>query len=392
MVSILCAVSAVSILVFILLSIKKRSINNILIFICSCILIYFITFPKQCINSTIFGTKIFFTSVFPSLFPFLIICNLLISYDGITIYSKLFGKILCKPLRLPLQCSLTIIISSLCGYPLGAKYCCEMYENNLISKEDCQRLLNIASNASPLFIVGSVGTAMLGFTNLGYVILTSNYISCLLMSAILKPESAYSKDDRFRFYLRGMGIEKNIGKTLKESIDNAIKSTLSIGGYIIFFSVIIDIINYNSYLEYIIYYITGSNTMKDFIKSLILGLIEITKGCQLISLLNVSVYLKCIVISFLLGFSGLSIISQVYSFTYRFPELSVKKYIKRKAVQGLFCSATTALLLVPLNYYSSSTVFNQGSSLTMLPLILMLGSILLIPLLLTLIKNLLHIS
>ena len=79
-----------------------------------------------------------------------------------------------------------------------------------------------------------------------------------------------------------------------------------------------------------------------------LGIIELTKGCQLISTLNISITVKAVLISFLSGFSGLSIISQVYSFTYRFPEFSIKTYIKRKAVQGVFSSLITAVLVIPL--------------------------------------------
>lgn len=391
MFSIISAMAAALIIIILYFYIKKSNINTIMIFLCSCTLIYFIVFPKQCINSTIFGAKIFFTSVFPSLFPFLIICNLLIAYDGIAIYSKLLGRFLCKPLRLPLQCSLTIIISSLCGYPLGAKYCCEMYERNQISKQDCERLLNIASNASPLFVIGSVGTVMLGHTTIGYIMLASNYISCLLMSFILKPAAYYPSADIYRYSFRNLNSEKNIGRALKESIDNALKSALSIGGYITFFAVIIDIINYNKYLEYFLYYLTGSTALKNVLKSLLLGLIEITKGSQLISILNISVYIKSIMISFLLGFSGLSIISQVYSFTYRFPELSIKKYIKRKAIQGLFCSLTTALLLIPIDHLNTSTVFNQEYTFSMLPIILLLILVLFIPLVVAGIKNLLHI-
>lgn len=392
MISIFIALSAAFLLIFLYFYIKKSNINSVIIFICSCTLIYFVTFPKQCIHSTIFGAKIFFTAVFPSLFPFLIICNILIAFDGISIYSKYLGKLLCRPLRLPLQCSLTLIISSLCGYPLGAKYSCELYENNLITKQDCQRLLNIASNTSPLFAIGSVGTAMLGFPAMGYLMLLSNYISCLLMSFVLTPATTYPTTFRTTSTMQSRATKANIGRTLKDSIENALASSLSIGGYIVFFTVIIDIMNYNRYLDYFLYAITGTHSLGTVLKALLLGLIEITKGSQLISILNISVYLKSILISFLLGFSGLSIISQVYSFTYKFPEISMGRYIKRKALQGVFCSTTTALLIIPFNYFSTTMTFSQEYNISYIPLALLLAVLLIIPLIFSGLKSLLHIS
>ncbi|WP_139904528.1 sporulation integral membrane protein YlbJ [Clostridium thermarum] len=390
--TLLLLILSLSLLFLINSTIRWKSINIIIVFLCTCVIIYFITFPKQCINSTLFGAKIFFTALFPSLFPFLIVCNLLIRYDGIEIYSKLFGRILCKPLRLSVQCSIALIISALCGYPLGAKYTCDLYEKSLISKDECQRLLNIASNTGPIFIVGSVATVMLGNTQLGYIMLFSNYIACIIISFLIKPVSTYvniSGKNNFSTYLPS---KRNFGSELKESINNALKTVISVGGYVVLFAVLIDILSYNKYFDLALLYITKNTNTKDILKSALLGIIELTKGCQLISTLNISLYYKSIIISFLSCFSGLSIISQVYSFTYKFPELSMKKYIKRKAVQGLISSIVTALLLLPFEKISTSTftAINVNSSFNWVYIILFV--LLLIPLCIHSLKKLFHIS
>lgn len=372
------------------ITIKGKNYNFIMVFLCTTIIIYFLSFPKQCINSTILGAKIFATAVFPSIFPFLIICNLLISYDGINIYSKLFGKLLCKPLRLSTNCSLVVIISALCGYPLGAKYACDIYEESLISKEEWQRLLNIASNTSPLFIVGSVSTAMMGMPKLGYLLLISNYISCIIMSLVLKPAPLYrssyyrTEEERFKAI--------NLGSKLKSSIENALKTVISIGGYIIFFAVLLDIISYNKYFDLLLANLINDSSIKNIVKFFILGIIELTKGCQLISTLNISIYLKSILISFLSAFSGLSIISQVYSFTSKYPEFSIKTYIKRKAVQGIFSSLVTAILLIPFNNLTKNVFSENIAKSTFNVVYMVLILLLILPICIHSIKKLLHVS
>ncbi|ERI92872.1 sporulation integral membrane protein YlbJ [Clostridiales bacterium oral taxon 876 str. F0540] len=264
----------------------------------------------------------------------------MMNYDGIEIYSKMFGRLICKPLKLPLQCTFVIIVSILCGYPLGAKYACDLYEQKLIDLKTCQRLINIASNASPLFIIGSVGTSMLGSSHIGYILLISNYLSCLVMGIIL-PGKAVNQKVVHNILTNN---RKNIGNIVKTSIDNSITTCLSIGGFVILFSVITSIIKSNILFDIAVKNINLLTSVNiDLISGTLLGLIEMTNGCYLISIASIDLYIKVISISFLLSFSGLSIISQVYSFTYKY-NLSMKKYILRKIVQGFIGSVISIVI------------------------------------------------
>ena len=310
--------------------------------LCSFLIFQIILEPKLCIDAAILGATLFFNRVFPSLFPFLVISGIIISYDGVNIYSKLLGGIICKPLRLPKSCSFVIIISILCGYPIGAKYACDLYQDNIIDFNTYGRLLSIASNASPLFIIGAVGASMLQNSTLGYLLLISNIISCICMSWII-PCKNFSHINIIS-KINSIKPKRNIGMILKESIDNSIKTTLSIGGFIVLFSVFNNIIKSN-----IIFDIATNKLCillklpKNFIQGSLLGLVEMTNGCFLVSSSSALTIYKFTLISFLISFSGLSIISQVYSFTYRF-NLPIKTYIIRKFFQGIISSIVSLIL------------------------------------------------
>ncbi|OFI07688.1 sporulation integral membrane protein YlbJ [Clostridium acetireducens DSM 10703] len=376
----------ISIFCIIFFLFKKKNILITILFSLS--LLYFILNPEICINSTLNGIKIFFNKVFPSLFPFLIISNIIISYDGISIYSKLLGSILCKPLRLPKECSFVLIISALCGYPLGAKYCCDLYEKGIIDFNTTERLLNIASNASPLFIVGAVGTSMLQNPYLGYLLLISNYISCIIMGLILPSKITSTINKNFT---NKVSVNKNIGNILKDSIENSIKTCLSIGGFITIFSVLNTIIKNNFLFNTLVNNISLLlNIPKEAIEGFSLGLIEITNGCNIISLNYINTYYKLIIISFLIGFSGISIISQVYSFTYKF-NFSIKKYTYRKLIQSFICAFTT-MLLYTFGIFNSyiQTLNTSYKSISWLQNLLLI--LIVLPFILHNIKNLFHIS
>ncbi|WP_251860331.1 sporulation integral membrane protein YlbJ [Clostridium sp. Marseille-Q2269] len=328
-------------LLFILLFKVFKSENVIITFLCSILLIYIIIAPKFCIEATLSGAKLFFYKVFPSLFPFLILTNIIINYGGVHIYSKIFGKPLCAPLRLKKECSFPLIISALCGYPLGAKYSCDLHQNGDIDFPTLERLINIASNAGPLFIIGSIGTSMLGNPYAGYILLLSNYISCIIIGLILPNKNS----KMYRDYKMNTKIpNRNIGESLKNGIENAIKTCVGIAGFVILFSLLLSIIKnnflFNSLLNNLCLFF---NIDKNLIEGFLLGLVEMTNGCYLISTSSIDISKKLILISFLLAFSGFSIISQVYSFTYK-QGINIKRYVKIKFIQGIIASLSCTIL------------------------------------------------
>ncbi|AKN29429.1 membrane protein [Clostridium carboxidivorans P7] len=343
------------ILIIILLAVLLKNKNLFVTIVCSLIILEIIASPKLCIDGAVSGALLFFYKVFPSLFSFLIVSNVIMAYDGIYIYSKILGNALCRPLRLPKSCSFVLMISLLCGYPLGAKYACDLYEKNIINLKTCERLLNIASNASPLFVLGSVGISMLKDSKIGYILLLSNALSCIAMGFFL-PADIYGQKNGFKG--THTYSNSNIGNVLKSSIENSIKTCLSIGGFVTLFSVVNNIVKnnylFNSFSHKLSLLL---NTPQDILQGFLLGIIEMTNGCNLVSASNSSILLKIALVSFLFTFSGLSIISQVYSFTYKF-NISMKKYAFRKILQGISCSIISIILYKLMYFNQSKQSFN----------------------------------
>lgn len=347
-------------LIFYLIKSKSKGFSKNIIFTLLCTILIFniVLKPKVCIDSALEGAQLFLTSVFVSLFPFLVLINIMLYYDGVNIYSKLLGSILCKPLKLPRECSVVILISILCGYPLGAKYACELYEKRIISYATCERLISIASNPSPLFILGAIGTSMLKDSSLGLILLISSYLSCIVMSFLIPTHK--SLNDNIYLYRNAAKENITIGDILKNSIDNAIKTSISIGGFIIFFSVLTAMIKNNILFDIVFKSIssfTGINLV--LLESFFLGLLEMTNGTHLISELNIDTLYKLIIMSFFIAFSGISIISQTYSITYKY-NFPINLYTKRKILQGLVCIILTIIIYKSSVLDFSQSTFNIG--------------------------------
>ena len=88
------------ILSIILIKLLKIKGNIIFSLFLTLTVIYFIVNPKLSMEASLAGAKLFFYSVLPTMFPFMVICNMIINLDGIKLYSKILGPILCKPLGL----------------------------------------------------------------------------------------------------------------------------------------------------------------------------------------------------------------------------------------------------------------------------------------------------
>ena len=337
------------------LNIKKNII--ICIFI-SILIILFILNINQCISAAIDGCKLWYKSILPTTFPFIVICNLLIYYDGINLYSKFLGPLVCKPLGLSKNCSFPLIASMLCGYPLGAKYCVDLYSMEYIEKDEYERLLNIASNVGPLFLIGSVAGTLLGNLSLGYILLIGNYTSAIFIGFITKKKRNLSR-------LSSLSCPKyeiiDFGTAIKNAVQNGVNTTLSIGGFIIIFSVVISLVKNNIYFYNIFQQLENFfNLPRETLYCLFLGSIEMTNGCSIISTLSLSLPLKLSMISFLCSFSGLAVIAQVSSFVSD-TKINYSKYIFLKIIQGIFSFIITyiSLQILPISIYTFKLGLNS---------------------------------
>lgn len=318
---------------------KKFKFNYTLTFLCSFLIIFIVLFPEKCIAAALKGAKLFVNSVFPSLFPFVVIINIIMLCGGIGIYSRVFGKILCKPLRLPSNCSLVLISSLLCGYPIGAKYTCELLSNKEIDTSTARKLLNVASNPSPLFVIGAVGASMFGNKTFGYLLLISNIISCVFIAYLYPTTTKYKVLSSPKEETETL----NLGLILKKSVEDAIATSLNVFGFLVIFSVITSILN-SIFFAPISSLFSEGNPIVTYLNPLLMGAVEMTNGIHICSLTNSQILIKLLITSFLLSFSGISIITQVYSFTYKHDELSIKAYVFFKFLQGIISSCVTLIL------------------------------------------------
>ena len=89
----------------------------------SVILLFFImlSFPQEVFDGASEGLLLWFQIVLPTLLPFIIISNILIQTNSISMLSRIFGPAFQKIFRISTDGSFVVLAGFLCGYPMGAK-------------------------------------------------------------------------------------------------------------------------------------------------------------------------------------------------------------------------------------------------------------------------------
>ena len=301
------------------------------------------------------GLSLWANSVVPSLFPFFVATDLLIHTNFVNILGRFLNKLM-KPLfNIRGEGAFGFIMGLISGYPVGAKIACDFRENNICSKEECERLLSFTNNSGPLFIVGTVGISMFGNSTIGLLLLVTHILACITVGIIFRfwkfntstfntdinKKSSFNKNKNVTF--------SNLGEVLGKSITNSISTVLMIGGFVVIFSSIISILKSSGILNSLVYIFTPLfdfiHIDTSFIYGILTGLLEITNGISIISNIHIkAISINIVLTAFLLGFGGLSVLLQVFSITSK-TDLSIKPYFYGKLLHGFLAGFYTFIFM-----------------------------------------------
>lgn len=246
------------------------------------------------INAVRSSIKIFLISVFPSLFPTMVIGIMLVKNNVYEIIPKFIKNIFKKVFNYNDYMTSIFIISLITGTPSNALYINEYLDKGLITNNEAESLLLSTHFINPLFVVGMVGNVIFKSTKIGFSILLTLWISNLIKAYITRPR-VYKNINR-----KNISCNKSIINSFFVSIKQAIYALLTIMGIIILFNMLTILIKEILHLN---------NTLSVIIN----GILEMTGGVTKVSEININTLLKIIMTYIMLNFGGLSIHMQAFS-------------------------------------------------------------------------------
>lgn len=339
----------------------KQFQKLIIIILALIIIILIISFPKQSLSAALKGLNTWLNVVLPSLLPFFIVSDIMIQLGFVDFLSAMLNPIM-KPLfNCPGHSSFVWIMSMASGYPMGAKLVASLYEEGSISKVEGQRMLAFCNTSGPLFMIGAVGIGMLQSPKAGKIIAVSHYTAALVLGLLFRfygrqKESIRVSSTKPRIksafqelLMANSKSNKSLGNILSSSVKSSMESQVLIGGFIILFSVIINLLipeqtANNSNLSTNKWIFSFPREWQ-LMKPLGAGILEITTGCQLLGDSIADFKNKLIAASFIIGWGGFSIHSQAISLLAN-TDLSIGLYLVSKFLHGLFAAGITYVCII----------------------------------------------
>ena len=307
--------------------------------ITSTLLIVFIINPELTINSMMQGILLWCTKILPALFPFFVLTKIISitgTFDYISNKLTPITKLIYKTSGIS---SYVYICSIISGYPIGSKMLSELYGLNKIDNNEAKTIMSFTSTSGPLFIIGTVGVGMFNNKTVGYIIILAHIVGSMLNGIIYS--NIYKSKSTPHIYTQNT-------INLDDIINSSISSIFMVGAYISLFYMLTSIIDYYNVLNplfLLINYITKIDI--NIISSLTYGILEVTKGCLMLSSINLPIELQIILSCALISFGGICIHLQSYTFIKKC-NIPYKTFLLQKTTQTIISIILSIILTLTI--------------------------------------------
>lgn len=307
----------------------------------------FIINSNKYIGIVLEGILLYSIKVLPALFPFFFITKILGSFDFIISCANRFKKFTKILFNTPAISCYIFFMSIISGYPMGAKLTSDFYEYGLINKAEATRIMSFCSTSGPLFVIGSVGIGFFVNQTFGIFLFLSHILASILNGLLYRNCGKKTLKNNDIDSAKENNTIKTNSFSLEEIMYSTIRSILIVGGYIVIFYTLIQILLDINILSPLIFILQKLGLNNFEATGLVSGIIEVTKGISILSGTQ-NIKTAFIISSGLISFGGISIFFQSFAFLDKI-KLSKKFFLLQKI--------THSILSVAISYLISLIVF-----------------------------------
>ncbi len=268
-----------------------------------CLLLFL---PSNTLNYAKKGLSIWYQNMVPALFPMMIITSCMIKLNVTTTFAAFLHPITKKIYHVTPNGTYALFIGFLCGFPMGAKVICELYSYKKISVKEANILLPICNNIGPIFLITY---GFKPFVKHNFYLMLFLFYAIPLVYAIFLCKKKHFMTGQEPFTTHKSSA---FSVALDEAIADSAAGILSLGGYLMFFS-ILTMITFKL--------LPVPETISIFLTCLL----EITNGLSCEPILSPYIFLA------LLQFGGICCIFQTLKYTSN-TNLNFRYYLKHKVI------------------------------------------------------------
>ncbi|MDB5053675.1 MAG: YlbJ [Bacilli bacterium] len=327
-------------------------------------------YPEQGLEATLRGIAIWWDILFPALFPFLVISEMLLGFGMVHFLGTLLDPLMRPLFRIPGIGGFVVAMGFASGYPVGARLTSQLWEQGLLNREEGERLVAFTTSSDPIFLIGAVSIGFFHDAKLAVILAISHYGSAFILGLLMrfhgKPalpklikQTAEAKGSLWVRAFETMHIARlkdgrPLGTLLQQAIRTSVELIFVIGGLVVFFSVILEYLSLSPIMDIL------SSIVRSMLQffhlptplspSLVKGFFEVTLGTKATGQANDSIALmyKVAAAAFILSWGGLSVHAQIVSILHR-TNLRYTTFAIARLIHAVLAASIVFIIWKPLH-------------------------------------------
>lgn len=331
--------------------------------------------PAEVLESAVKGVAIWWDVLFPSLLPFFVISELMLGFGIVHFLGALMDPLMRPLFRIPGIGGFVMAMGFASGYPIGAKLTSRLWEEQLLTREEGERLVAFTTSADPIFLIGAVSVGFFHDGSLAVVFALTHYGAAMLLGLLMRfhgrsaqpaadmqqaaqPAHAGRRQPLLLHALRTMHEARlkdgrPFGTMLRQAVESALRLIAVVGGLVVFFSVLLEVFS-AAHLMDVLYMLCNNGLHllgipRQLTEAVVNGLFEVTLGVKSAGGAGGAIPLihKVAVAGFVLSWGGLSVHAQILSLLHQ-TNLRYRPFLQARLIHGLLTSLLVYLFWTPL--------------------------------------------
>ncbi|QGG55388.1 nucleoside recognition domain-containing protein [Paenibacillus sp. B01] len=309
--------------------------------LCAALLMALMAFyPASVLASSLRGLSIWWEVLFPALFPFFVLSELMLGLGIVHFAGKLLDPVMRPVFRIPGSGGFVLAMGYLSGYPVGARLASQLWDQKLISRVEGERLVAVTTTSDPIFLIGAVSVGFFHQAAIAPVLAAAHYGSSLAIGFLMRwhgrGESEEGASDPMP-HRRNSSARKRggIGSALKamhearlldgrpfsvlvrDAVQSGLRLMIVVGGLVVVFSVLMELLRETSLLGLLeaglglVFEAFGGSASSA--APVISGLFEVTLGAKASSEASLALLHRTALAAWVLSWAGLSVHAQIAS-------------------------------------------------------------------------------
>ncbi|GIP31123.1 sporulation integral membrane protein YlbJ [Paenibacillus sp. J2TS4] len=322
-----------------------------------------LAYPAPTLEAAIRGVTIWWDILFPALFPFFLISEMMLGFGLVHFFGTLLDPMMRPLFRVPGIGGFVMAMGFASGYPVGARLTAQLWEQKMVNREEGERLVAFTTTSDPVFLIGAVSVGFFHDAKLAILLAAAHYGGAVLLGLFMRfhgprqPSPSPEVNHSGRLLARALREmhrarlkdARPFGTMLQQAIRSSIQMIFVIGGLVVLFSAVMEVLRQSHALDFfyasiqaLFQWLSIPAVLAD---SVVNGFFEVTLGAKAAGEAggHIPLLYKAMLAAFVLSWGGLSVHGQIVSLLHT-TNLRYSPFLMARLVHGLLAAGLTALL------------------------------------------------